>query len=65
MTTRAERPAAPAQLPVSTPWAGLERRQVMELALPGVLIGLLAGAIAGKRRVKWKRRKKKRNNPKE
>lgn len=38
-------PKVPA--PVSTPWAGLSRRQVVELTLPGVVIGLLTGAIAG------------------
>jgi hypothetical protein len=37
----------PAQAPVSTPWASLGRGQVAELALPGVLIGVLGGAIAG------------------
>lgn len=37
--SRAERP--------TTPWASLGRRQVVELALPGVVIGLLGGTIAG------------------
>jgi hypothetical protein len=48
-TSRAERAATPAPVPVpvSTPWASLGRRQVAELALPGVAIGLLGGAIAG------------------
>lgn len=48
-TSRAERPTTPppVQAPVSTPWASLGRRQVVELALPGVVIGLLGGAIAG------------------
>ena len=47
--SRAERAATPAPVPVqvSTPWASLGRRQVAELALPGVAIGLLGGAIAG------------------
>jgi hypothetical protein len=47
--SRAERPTTPppAQAPASTPWASLGRRQVVELTLPGVAIGLLAGAIAG------------------
>jgi hypothetical protein len=45
---RAE-PATPeqAQEPVSTPWASLDRRQVVELTLPGVVIGLLGGVILG------------------
>jgi hypothetical protein len=48
-TSRAERRTTPppVQAPASTPWASLERRQVVELTLPGVVIGLLAGAIAG------------------
>jgi hypothetical protein len=48
-TSGAERPITPPPLhgPVSTPWASLGRRQVVELALPGVAIGLLSGAIAG------------------
>ena len=37
----------PAQAPVSTLWASLGRGQVAELTLPGVVIGLLSGAIAG------------------
>jgi hypothetical protein len=37
----------PAQGPVSTPWAGLSRRQVVELTLPGVAIGVLGGVILG------------------
>jgi hypothetical protein len=36
----------PARVPVSTAWAGLGRGQVAELAMPGVVIGLLGGAIA-------------------
>jgi hypothetical protein len=31
----------------ATPWAGLSRRQVVELTLPGVAIGLLGGVILG------------------
>jgi hypothetical protein len=46
-TSRAERPTTPPPVPVSTPWASLGRRQIVELALPGVVIGLLGGAIAG------------------
>jgi hypothetical protein len=47
--SRAERRGTPppVQAPVSTPWESLERRQVVELALPGVVIGLLAGVLAG------------------
>jgi hypothetical protein len=47
--SRAERSGTPppAQAPVSTPWASLGRRQVLELTVPGVAIGLLAGALAG------------------
>lgn len=47
--SRAERPTTPAPVkaPVSTLWASLGRRQVVELTLPGVVIGLLGGAIAG------------------
>jgi hypothetical protein len=37
----------PAQEPVSTAWASLGRRQVVELTLPGVVIGLLGGVILG------------------
>jgi hypothetical protein len=37
----------PAQEPGSTLWAGLGRRQVVELTLPGVAIGLLGGVILG------------------
>ena len=37
----------PAQEPVSTPWANLDRRQVVELTVPGVVIGLLGGMILG------------------
>ena len=37
----------PAQAPLSTLWASLRRGQVAELALPGVLIGVLGGSIAG------------------
>lgn len=48
-TGRAERRATPppVQASLSTPWGSLGRRQVAELALPGVVIGLLGGAIAG------------------
>ena len=48
MATHAQ-PATPGpvQEPVSTPWASLDRRQVVELTLPGVLIGLLGGVILG------------------
>ena len=47
--SRVERPTTPppVQAPVSTAWASLGRRQIVELTLPGVAIGLLAGAIAG------------------
>jgi hypothetical protein len=31
----------------ATPWAGLGRRQIAELTLPGVTIGLLGGVILG------------------
>ena len=37
----------PAQEPASTPWASLSRRQVVELTLPGVAIGVLGGVILG------------------
>jgi hypothetical protein len=37
----------PAQEPASMAWASLGRRQVVELTLPGVLIGLLGGVILG------------------
>jgi hypothetical protein len=37
----------PVQEPVSTPWASLDRRQMVELTLPGVAIGLLGGVILG------------------
>jgi hypothetical protein len=48
-TGRAERRSTPPplQASLSTPWGSLGRRQVGELALPGVVIGLLGGAIAG------------------
>ena len=48
MATHAQ-PATPkpVQEPVSTPWASLDRRQVVELTLPGVAIGLLGGVILG------------------
>jgi hypothetical protein len=47
-TVRAETATAqPAQEQDSTPWASLGRRQVVELTLPGVAIGLLGGAILG------------------
>jgi hypothetical protein len=38
---------APAQEPPSTPWASLDRRQVVELTLPGVAIAVLTGGILG------------------
>ena len=37
----------PAQEPVSAAWASLGRRQIVELTLPGVVIGLLGGVILG------------------
>jgi hypothetical protein len=37
----------PAQEPAAAPWAGLGRRQVVELTLPGVVIGVLGGGILG------------------
>jgi hypothetical protein len=37
----------PAQEQDSTAWASLSRRQVVELTLPGVVIGLLGGVILG------------------
>jgi hypothetical protein len=37
----------PAQEPASTLWAGLGRRQIVELTLPGVAIGVLGGVILG------------------
>ena len=37
----------PAQDPASTLWAGLGRRQVVELTLPGVAIGVIGGVILG------------------
>jgi hypothetical protein len=48
MATHAQ-PATPkpVQEPVSTPWASLDRRQVVELTVPGVVIGLLGGMILG------------------
>jgi hypothetical protein len=48
MATHAQ-PATPkpVQEPVSTPRASLDRRQVVELTLPGVAIGLLGGVILG------------------
>ena len=39
--------ATTAQAPTSTAWESLDRRQVVELALPGVIIGLLGAMIAG------------------
>jgi hypothetical protein len=49
MTSRAERHTAPAPAPArpTTPWASLGRRQIADLAMPGVAIGLLGGVIAG------------------
>ena len=43
--SRAERPVAPVR--ATPPWEGLGRRQLAELAMPGVAIGLLGGLIAG------------------
>ena len=45
MATGHAQPATPE--PVSTPWASLDRRQVVELTVPGVVIGLLGGMILG------------------
>jgi hypothetical protein len=49
MATGHAEPATPAlaQEPPSTPWASLDRRQVVELTLPGVAIGVLTGGILG------------------
>jgi hypothetical protein len=49
MATGHAEPATPepVQEPVSTPWASLDRRQVVELTVPGVVIGLLGGMILG------------------
>ena len=49
MATGHAEPATPAlaQEPPSTPWASLDRRQVVELTVPGVVIGLLGGMILG------------------
>jgi hypothetical protein len=49
MATGSAQTAAPqpAQEPVSTAWASLSRRQILELTLPGVAIGVLAGVILG------------------
>jgi hypothetical protein len=44
----AERPTTPpVRAAASTPWASLGRRQIVELTVPGVAIGLLTGVIAG------------------
>jgi hypothetical protein len=45
--SRAERPTTPVPAPAASPWASLGRRQVLELTVPGVAIGLLGGVIAG------------------
>jgi hypothetical protein len=47
--TRAPQTAAgvPAQAPAPQTWESLDRRQEAELALPGAIIGLLGGVIAG------------------
>jgi hypothetical protein len=48
-TTRAQRTTTPAPVQARIappPWGSLGRRQVAELTLPGVMIGLLAGVIA-------------------
>jgi hypothetical protein len=47
MATGHAETATPAQEPASMPWATLSRRQVVELTLPGVAIGVLAGVILG------------------
>jgi hypothetical protein len=49
MVTGHAEPATPepVQEPVSTPWASLDRRQMVELTLPGVVIGLIGGVILG------------------
>jgi hypothetical protein len=49
MTSRAERPTVPAtaQAGPSAPSESLGRRQLAEMAMPGVAIGLLGGLIAG------------------
>jgi hypothetical protein len=46
--TRTPKTAAgtPVQAPTSAGWESLDRRQVVELALPGALIGVLGAAIA-------------------
>jgi hypothetical protein len=45
---RAERVnAMPGQASASSEWEQLDRRQAVELALPGAVIGLLGGTIAG------------------
>jgi hypothetical protein len=48
-TLRAEPPVTPAATDgvVATPWGTLSWPQVREMALPGVVIGLLGGMIAG------------------
>jgi hypothetical protein len=47
-TVRAQTTATePVQKQVSTAWASLGRRQVVELTLPGVVIGLIGGVILG------------------
>jgi hypothetical protein len=48
-TSRAQRATTPAPVHspiVPPPWASLGRRQIAELTLPGVLIGLVSGVIA-------------------
>jgi hypothetical protein len=40
-------PMRPGAWTLSTPWGALERSQVWEMALPGALIGVLGGMIAG------------------
>jgi hypothetical protein len=37
----------PAQEPAAAAWASLDRRQIVELTLPGVVIGVLGGVILG------------------
>jgi hypothetical protein len=43
----AQEAAATDRFPVAALWAGLTRRQIAEMAVPGALIGLLGGLIAG------------------
>jgi hypothetical protein len=47
--TRAEETmtGVPVQAPAPAEWELLDRRQVAELSLPGAVVGLLGGLIAG------------------